>query len=178
MMSRLDADAALDASARATPGGRGVWPSTRRWRRQSRRSWRRTSICISDITDDAAFGEAVKSFLFEQYLRTHRGHSGSHVSCRFRPLSGTILPTMDETLPGPLPPDFLWGAATASYQIEGHPLADGAAPPTGTASPTAGEDSGRHQRGPAATTTTGGEDNRPMKELGLGAYVSRWPGRG
>lgn len=24
------------------------------------------------ITDDAAFGEAVKSFLFEQYLRTQR----------------------------------------------------------------------------------------------------------
>jgi beta-glucosidase len=26
------------------------------------------------------------------------------------------------------PPDFLWGAATASYQIEGSPLADGAGP--------------------------------------------------
>ena len=25
----------------------------------------------------------------------------------------------------PFPKDFLWGAATASYQIEGHPLADG-----------------------------------------------------
>jgi len=24
------------------------------------------------ITDDAAFGEAIKSFLFEQYLQTHR----------------------------------------------------------------------------------------------------------
>ncbi len=28
----------------------------------------------------------------------------------------------------PFPPDFLWGAATASYQIEGSPLADGAGP--------------------------------------------------
>jgi beta-glucosidase len=26
------------------------------------------------------------------------------------------------------PPDFLWGAATSAYQIEGHPLADGAGP--------------------------------------------------
>ena len=26
------------------------------------------------------------------------------------------------------PPDFLWGAATAAYQIEGSPLADGAGP--------------------------------------------------
>ena len=24
------------------------------------------------------------------------------------------------------PPDFLWGAATSAYQIEGSPLADGA----------------------------------------------------
>ena len=26
------------------------------------------------------------------------------------------------------PPDFLWGAATSAYQIEGSPLADGAGP--------------------------------------------------
>ena len=26
----------------------------------------------------------------------------------------------------PFPPEFLWGAATAAYQIEGSPLADGA----------------------------------------------------
>ena len=28
----------------------------------------------------------------------------------------------------PFPPDFLWGAATSAYQIEGSPLADGAGP--------------------------------------------------
>jgi beta-glucosidase len=36
----------------------------------------------------------------------------------------------------PFPDGFLWGAATAAYQIEGSPLADGALPATGTASPT------------------------------------------
>ena len=30
--------------------------------------------------------------------------------------------------PTPFPPDFLWGAATSAYQIEGSPLADGAGP--------------------------------------------------
>jgi beta-glucosidase len=30
----------------------------------------------------------------------------------------------------PFPPDFLWGAATSAYQIEGSPLADGAGPST------------------------------------------------
>ncbi len=28
----------------------------------------------------------------------------------------------------PFPSDFLWGAATSAYQIEGSPLADGAGP--------------------------------------------------
>ena len=28
----------------------------------------------------------------------------------------------------PFPPNFLWGAATAAYQVEGSPLADGAGP--------------------------------------------------
>ncbi len=32
------------------------------------------------------------------------------------------------TGPHDFPPDFLWGAATAAYQIEGSPLADGAGP--------------------------------------------------
>ncbi|MDQ6740886.1 MAG: family 1 glycosylhydrolase, partial [Actinomycetota bacterium] len=29
------------------------------------------------------------------------------------------------TAPGTFPADFIWGAATASYQIEGSPTADG-----------------------------------------------------
>ena len=35
---------------------------------------------------------------------------------------------MSTNAPTPFPHDFLWGAATASYQIEGSPLADGAGP--------------------------------------------------
>jgi beta-glucosidase len=34
----------------------------------------------------------------------------------------------ETTQPGRFPPDFLWGAATSAYQIEGAPLADGAGP--------------------------------------------------
>ena len=33
-----------------------------------------------------------------------------------------------DLLPTDFPPDFLWGCATSSYQIEGSPLADGAGP--------------------------------------------------
>jgi beta-glucosidase len=39
----------------------------------------------------------------------------------------TTLPTTSEAGPGPLvfPPDFRWGVATASYQIEGAAAEDG-----------------------------------------------------
>jgi beta-glucosidase len=41
----------------------------------------------------------------------------------------TKVPAGDSTANGPLfPIDFLWGAATSSFQIEGSPLADGAGP--------------------------------------------------
>ena len=77
------------------------------------------------------------------------------------------------------PPGFLWGAATASYQIEGSPLADGATPSIWHQF--------THGRGRIMDGTNGdaacdhyhryAEDVRQMKELGLSAYrfsVS-WP---
>jgi beta-glucosidase len=70
------------------------------------------------------------------------------------------------------PPDFLWGAATSAYQIEGSPLADGAGPsiwhvfahtPGRTENGETGDIACDHyHRWP--------EDIRLMKELGLGAY--------
>ena len=79
----------------------------------------------------------------------------------------------------PIPKDFLWGAATASYQIEGHPLADGACPSNWHRF--------AHRRGRIQDGTNGDvacdhyhrwpEDVRHMKELGLGAYrfSVAWP---
>jgi beta-glucosidase len=77
------------------------------------------------------------------------------------------------------PKDFLWGAATSAYQIEGSPLADGA-----------GESIWQrfaHIAGKIADGTDGdvacdhyrrfGEDVRLMRELGLSAYrfSTSWP---
>ena len=70
------------------------------------------------------------------------------------------------------PADFLWGAATSAYQVEGSPLADGAGPSiwhrfAHTAGLTANGDTGDvacdHYRRYA-------EDVRLMRELGLNAY--------
>ena len=78
-----------------------------------------------------------------------------------------------------VPADFLWGAATASYQVEGHPLADGACPSNWHRF--------THRRGKVQDGTNGDlacdhyhrfpEDIRHMKELGLGAYrfSLAWP---
>ena len=73
---------------------------------------------------------------------------------------------------GPFPDDFLWGAATSAYQIEGSPLADGA-----------GESNWHrfaHTPGWIAGGETGDvacdhylrwrEDVALMRDLGLGAY--------
>ena len=77
------------------------------------------------------------------------------------------------------PEGFLWGAATASYQIEGSPLADGAGPSVWhqfahTPGNTAGGDTGdiacdHYRRYP--------EDLALMRRLGLGAYrfSIAWP---
>src|SRR6266480_6635946 len=51
----------------------------------------------------------------------HSRASGNPVSCRERYRSN--MPSTIE-----FPAEFLWGAATSAYQIEGSPLADGAGP--------------------------------------------------
>src|SRR5205814_5823441 len=70
------------------------------------------------------------------------------------------------------PPDFVWGAATAAYQIEGSPLADGAGPsnwhrfahtPGNTREGDTGDVACDHYRRYA-------EDVAWMARLGLGAY--------
>jgi beta-glucosidase len=72
----------------------------------------------------------------------------------------------------PFPPDFLWGAATSAYQIEGSPLADGAGAsiwhrfshtPGRTANGETGDVACDHYRRWA-------DDVRLMGELGLRAY--------
>jgi beta-glucosidase len=77
------------------------------------------------------------------------------------------------------PHGFLWGAATASYQIEGSPLADGASPSIWHEL--------SHRRGRVRDGSTGdvacdhyhryAEDVGIMKEMGLGAYrfSVAWP---
>ena len=72
----------------------------------------------------------------------------------------------------PFPADFLWGAATSAYQVEGSPLADGAGPSiwhrfSRTPGRITGGDTGdvacdQYRRYP--------EDIALMKALGLGAY--------
>lgn len=73
---------------------------------------------------------------------------------------------------GIFPKDFLWGAATASFQVEGYPLADGAGPsnwhvfshlPGRVANDHNGDIS-------AAQYLKYKEDVRLMKWMGLGAY--------
>jgi beta-glucosidase len=77
------------------------------------------------------------------------------------------------------PEGFLWGAATAAYQVEGSPLADGACPSNWHRF--------SHRRGTIADGTTGDvacdhynrwrDDIRSMRELGLKAYrfSIAWP---
>lgn len=70
------------------------------------------------------------------------------------------------------PPDFIWGAATSAFQIEGSPLADGAGPSNWQAF--------CHEPGRVINNDHGDlacdhyrrypEDIRLMQEIGLGAY--------
>jgi beta-glucosidase len=86
---------------------------------------------------------------------------------------------MESTMGNKFPTEFLWGAATSAYQIEGSPLADGA-----------GESIWHrfsHTAGKIADGSNGDvacdhyrkfhEDVRLMRELGLGAYrfSASWP---
>ncbi len=76
------------------------------------------------------------------------------------------------TTPFLFPDDFLWGAATSAYQIEGSPLADGAGPSIW--------DRFSHTPGAVKESATGDvacdhyrlyeRDVELMRELGLGAY--------
>ncbi len=72
----------------------------------------------------------------------------------------------------PFPPDFLWGAATSSYQIEGSPLADGAGPSDWHLfSHTAGKTAHGHTGDVACDHyQRWAEDIGLMGELGLQAY--------
>ncbi len=77
------------------------------------------------------------------------------------------------------PGDFLWGAATSSFQIEGHPLADGAVPSNWYEWT---QTSGKIARGDHANLACDHylrfkEDVALMKEMGLKAYrfSFSWP---
>jgi beta-glucosidase len=86
---------------------------------------------------------------------------------------------MNAPAPSPLARDFLWGAATASYQIEGYPLADGACPSNWHRF--------AHRKRRVQDGTNGdvacdhyhrwAEDIGHMRQLGLGAYrfSIAWP---
>jgi beta-glucosidase len=60
------------------------------------------------------------------------GITRARLEVQSTPLSLTISPTFDTRRimndSAAFPDDFLWGAATSAYQIEGSPLADGAGP--------------------------------------------------
>jgi type I restriction enzyme M protein len=72
MMSRLDGDAALDASARANTREDVRLAFDQKVEEAIQEIVETNFELYKRITDDDAFGEAVKNFLFEQYLRAHR----------------------------------------------------------------------------------------------------------
>ena len=78
-----------------------------------------------------------------------------------------------EMAPAHFPDDFLWGAATSAYQIEGSPLADGAGPSiwhrfAHTPGRTANGRDGRRRLRPLPPLRRGRRDL--MRDLGLNAY--------
>jgi type I restriction enzyme R subunit len=72
MMSRLDGDAALDASARANAREDVRLTFDQKVEEVIQEIVETNFDLYKRITDDAAFGEAVKNLLFDQYLRGHR----------------------------------------------------------------------------------------------------------
>ena len=72
MMDKLDADAALDAAARVNTRENVRLAFDQKVERVIQEIVDSNFDLYKRITDDRAFGEAVKSFLFDQYLRTHR----------------------------------------------------------------------------------------------------------
>ncbi|MBI4768978.1 MAG: putative DNA binding domain-containing protein, partial [Chloroflexi bacterium] len=72
MMSRLDGDPALDASARANTRENVRLAFEHKAEQVIQEIVESNFALYKRITDDSAFGEAVKTFLFDQYLRAHR----------------------------------------------------------------------------------------------------------
>ncbi len=72
MMERLDADAALDASARVNTRENVRLTFDQKVERVIQEIVDSNFDLYKRITDDRAFGEAIKNFLFDQYLRAHR----------------------------------------------------------------------------------------------------------
>ncbi len=72
MMERLDGDAALDASARANARENIRLTFNQKVEHVIQEIVDSNFDLYKRITDDRAFGDAVKNFLFDQYLRQHR----------------------------------------------------------------------------------------------------------
>ena len=72
MMERLDTDAALDASARVNTRENVRLTFDQKVERVIQEIVDSNFDLYKRITDDRAFGEAIKNFLFDQYLRAHR----------------------------------------------------------------------------------------------------------
>ncbi|PYV08952.1 MAG: hypothetical protein DMG07_24330, partial [Acidobacteria bacterium] len=72
MMEKLDADAALDASARANTRENVRLTFDTKVEHVIQEIVEKNFDLYKRITDDRAFGEAIKNFLFDQYLRAHR----------------------------------------------------------------------------------------------------------
>ncbi|MBI4540354.1 MAG: ATP-binding protein, partial [Gemmatimonadetes bacterium] len=72
MMDRLDADPGLDASARANTRENVRLTFDQKVEHVIQEIVDSNFELYKRITDDRAFGEAVKNFLFDQYLRAHR----------------------------------------------------------------------------------------------------------
>jgi hypothetical protein len=72
MMDRLDEDAALDAAARVNTRENVRLTFDQKVERVIQEIVESNFELYKRITDDRTFGEAVKNFLFDQYLRGHR----------------------------------------------------------------------------------------------------------
>lgn len=72
MMERLDRDAGLDASARVNTRENVRLAFEQKVEDAIQEIVDTNFSLYKRITDDRAFGEAIKNFLFDQYLRTHR----------------------------------------------------------------------------------------------------------
>ncbi len=72
MMEKLDGDAALDAAARVNTRENVRLTFDQKVEQVIQEIVDSNFELYKRITDDRAFGEAVKNFLFDQYLRTHR----------------------------------------------------------------------------------------------------------